>query len=36
MVEETCDGSPLKNIFRTYQSCEAVNNSSLRPEEVES
>ena len=24
-----------KNIFRTCQSCEAVNNSSLRPEEVE-
>ena len=36
MGEETCVGSPPKNIFRTCQSCEAVNNSSLIPEEVES
>ena len=27
---------PPKNIFRTSQSCEAINNSSLRPEEEES
>ena len=35
MGEETSVRSPPKNIFRTSQSCEAVSNSSLRPEEVE-